>query len=208
MAGKSLSEPVQHNSLGLEALLQRLQGVETCSILELGPVRSGNIAFWSQFNPFIYVADLRSSLPLLTAVSENTEGAEAEETDWNQLLGLPEGRRYDIILAWDLLNYLDLPSVSALIRHLGCFCKPGATLFTLIFDQKEMPEDITVYRILDASHLGYEFGRSKMRICPRHQPRSLASVMRQFRVANSFRLRNGIGEYLFVYEGESPAAVA
>ena len=204
MTAKSQSEPVQYNSLGLEALLQRLQGVETCSILELGPVRSGNIAFWSQFNPFIYVADLRSDLPLPAVAREEPEGEEIPETNWDRLLRLPECRSYDVILAWDLLNYLDLPSVAGLIRHLGYFCKPGAILFTLIFDQKEMPEDITVYRIMDASHLGYEFGRSKTRACPRHQPRSLASVMNGFRVVNSFRLRSGIGEFLFIYEGKSP----
>lgn len=197
MTRKSQSELIMHSSLGLQELCQRLQGVAACDILELGPARSCNIEFWSQFNPSIYVADLRSVLPLPVSPFEDTE---APAPDWGQLLALPEDRCYDVILAWDLLNYLELPAVSGLIYYLRHFCKPGTVLFTLIFDQKQMPEEITVYRIADESHLNYECKSSGMRACPRHQPRALAGVMSHFRTSNSFRLRNGIVEYLFVYE--------
>jgi hypothetical protein len=199
MTQKFQDEPVVFSSLGLEALFQRLQGISACSILDLGPVRSKSIEFWSQFNPFIHVADLRSQLPLPIF---NNEGSEAAEPDWNLLLALPAGSHYHVILAWDLLNYLDLPSISSLIRYLKHFSQPGTLLFTLIFDQKQMPKKITIYRIVDETHLAYEYDSSETRACPRHQPRVLAGVMQQFQISNSFRLRNGIVEFLFLYEGE------
>ena len=196
---KLISEPVVHSSLGLQALCQRLQDNPMCDILELGPVRNGNIEFWSKFSPFIYIADLRASLPLPFSPVEDTE---PPKPDWDHLLNLPEDRNFNVILAWDLLNYLDLTSVSSLIEYLKRFCRPEAVLFTLIFDQKQMPEEITVYRISDESHLAYEYIGSEMRDCPRHQPRAIEGVMTRFRTSNSFRLRNGVVEYLFVYEGE------
>jgi hypothetical protein len=199
MTQKFQPEPAMFNSLGLETLFQRLQGVSTCSILDLGTVRSKSIEFWSQFNPFIYVADLRSQLPLPVLDQEDSE---AVEPDWNLLLALPAGSRYDVILAWDLLNYLDLPSISSLVRYLKHFSRPGTVLFALIFDQRQMPEKITIYRIVDESHLAYEYDSSETRACSRHQPRALAGAMHQFQIANSFRLRNGIVEFLFIYEGE------
>jgi hypothetical protein len=199
MVPKLKSKPVVYNSPGLEALFQRLRGFSSCDILELGPVRNSNIEFWSQFNPFIYVADLRSKLPLPVISQENSA---AVEPDWNLLLGLPEGRSYSVILAWDLLNYLELPSIFSLIGYLKRFSRPGTVLFMLIFDQKQMPETITVYQIVDASHLAYEYGGLEMQNCPRHQPRALAGAMNRFEVSNSFRLRNGIVEFLFVYEGD------
>jgi hypothetical protein len=199
MTQKFQAEPVVFSSLGLKALFQRLQGISTCSILELGPVRRESIEFWSQFNPYIYVADLRSQLPLPII---NDEDSEAAEPDWNLLLALPAGRRYNVILAWDLLNYLDLPSISSLIRYLTHFSQPGTVLFMLIFDQKQMPGKITIYRVVDEAHLAYDYESSETRACPRHQPRALASAMQQFQISNSFRLRNGIVEFLFVYEGE------
>jgi len=198
MIRKGQREPVVHSSLGLQALCERLQDVATCDILELGPVRSVNLEFWSRFHPSIYVADLRSSLPLPTVVSEESEFV---EPDWNRLLGLPADRRYDVILAWDLLNYLELSAVTSIIKYLSGFCRPGTVIFTLVFDQKQMPEEITVYHIMDESHLQYEYAGPEMRACPRHQPRALAGVMNRYKTADSFRLRNGVVEYLFEFEG-------
>ena len=204
MARKDESEPVVNSSLGLQSLCQRLQNVPTCDILELGPVRSVNVQFWSRFSPSIFIADLRSSLPLPVSHSEDPENPEEfVSPDWQSLLGLPAGHTYDVILAWDLLNYLELPAVSSLIEYLKPFCRRGAVFFALIFDQKQMPDKITVYRIADESHLKYDCAGKEMRACPRHQPRALTLVMSGFRTADSFRLKNGIVEYLFEYEGGS-----
>jgi len=198
---KSQPEPVVHSSLGLQALCDRLENAGSRSILELGPVRSGNLEFWSRFGPSIFIADLRSNLPLPVQASES-EDSEFVEPEWDRLLGLPSDGRYDVVLAWDLLNYMELPAVSSLIKYLKRFCRPGAIFFALIFDQKLMPGEITIYGITDSSHLRYECPTSEMRPCPRHQPRALGIVMSHFRTADSFRLRNGVVEYLFEYEGE------
>jgi hypothetical protein len=206
MVTKPHPEPVVHASLGLQSLCERLQNAAGCDILELGPVRSGNVQFWSRFSPYIYIADLRSSLPLPVPVPPPEEDSEFVEPDWDQLLALPEGRGYNVVLAWDLLNYMELPAVSSLVKYLKKFCQPGAILFTLIFDQKQMPDEITIYGIADESHLRYEYATSDMRACPRHQPRALGIVMSQFRTADSFRLRNGVVEYLFEYEGTHTAS--
>jgi hypothetical protein len=197
MATKARSEQVVHNSLGLRALCQRLQDAATCDILELGPARSRNIEFWSQFSPSIHIADLRSDLPLPPPVDD----PESPGPDWHRTLDLPTGRRFDVILAWDMLNYLDLPVISGLIDYLGRFCRSGTIVFMMIFDNQTMPEEITIYQIVDEARLRYERGSAAMRACPRHQPHALTQIMRQFRIADSFRLRNGIIEYLFAFEG-------
>jgi hypothetical protein len=195
---KFIPSPVLSGSLGLQALCQKMQSVSRCGILELGPVRSENVNFWSQFQPSIYIADLRSSLPL-PAISP--EDSEFVEPDWDRLLGLPSGRSFDVIFAWDLLNYLELPMVRSLTGYLKWFCRPGTVLFSMIFDQKQMPNEITIYDIKDESHLHYENTGSDLRVCLRHQPRTLALAMTGFRTSESFRLKNGIVEYLFEYEG-------
>lgn len=202
MARKPQPAPVVHTSLGLQALCGRLQDGASCDILELGPVRSGSIEFWSRFSPSIYIADLRSSLPLPLPDPPPEEGSAYVEPEWERLLALPEGRDYSVVLAWDLLNYMDLPAVTSLAGYLKNFCRPGAILFSLIFDQKQMPDEITVYGIADESHLRYEYVTPEMRACPRHQPRALALALSQFQTADSFRLRNGVVEYLFEYEGK------
>jgi len=202
MRSKHAPEAVVHTSLGLNTLCQKLQGSTDLKILELGPARGGNIEFWSQFCSSVFVADLGASLPL----PRLAEDQERTETEWKNLLGLPEGCRFDVILFWDLLNYIELTSIPSLVGYLSRFCRPGTILFSLIFDHSQMPEEITVYRIVDPSHLSYEISGPAMRACPRHQPRALTGALRGFRTSESFRLRNSVVEYLFAYEEEKSTA--
>lgn len=196
----SQTESVVHSSLGLQALCNAIRETDSCDILELGPIRGANVEFWSQFSPSIFVADLRSGLPL---PDSHPEEEDFIEPDWERILNLPDDRSYNVILAWDLFNYMEIQAVSSLVRYLGRYCRPGALLLALIFDQKEMPENITVYRTVDESHLAYENPGTGTRTCLRHQPRSLSIAMPNFRVFESFRLRNGMVEYLYTYEGKN-----
>ncbi len=196
MLSKHQPEPIVQRSPGLSALCKLFQGEPNWNILELGPARGGNIDFWSRFGHIIHVADLGSNLPLPVAVGDE----EPVEPEWGRLLGLTQGRFFDIILTWDLLNYLELTNIAGLRAYLVHFCKPGSILYSLVFDQPSMPGEPTVYQIMDEEHLCYKYRSSNMIRCPRHQPRTLAGIMRGFSTANSFRLRNGTIEYLFAYE--------
>lgn len=190
-------KPIVYGSLGIESLCNAIEERGTCDILELGPIRSRNIDFWSRYSPSIFVADLRSSLPLPRTHSDEDEYV---APDWNTILCLPEGRSYNVILAWDLFNYMEIEDVSSLVRFLCSYCSPGALLFSFIYDRKEMPAEITAYSVMDELHLAYEYNGGEMRDCPRHQPRALLHAMSNFSVIESFRLRNGMVEYVHLYE--------
>jgi len=196
MEQKSGSEAVVQTSLGLSSLCQKLEGVVALNVLELGPARSASIEFWSRYGGSIYIADLRASLPLPFLA----EDQQFPESEWDRILALPEGRSFDVILAWDLLNYIEQSTLPSFISYITRFCRAGTILFFLIFDQPQMPEKITVYRIVDEKHIAYENGGARSRACPRHQPRALTRLLSQFRTSDSFRLKNGIVEYLFTCE--------
>ena len=186
-----------YSSLGIESLCNAIEERGVCDILELGPVRSRNIDFWARYGPRIFVADLRSSLPLPRLPSDEDDYM---APDWTRILGLPDGRSYNVILAWDLFNYMEIEDVSSLVRYLQPYCKPGALMFSFIYDRKEMPAEITVYSVMDALHLAYEYSGEEMRDCPRHQPRAILQAISNFSVMESFRLRNGMVEYVHAYE--------
>jgi hypothetical protein len=196
MKQKSGPETVAQTSLGLDAMCRKLEGMTGPHVLELGPARSANVEFWSRYQSALFVADLRAGLPLPHLAEDEL----FPESEWDRILGLPEGRLFDVILAWDLLNYIDLPVLPSLINYLTRFCRQGAFLFFLIFDQPQMPAEITIYKIMDERRILYEQEGSGTRACPRHQPRALAKLLDQFRTSDSFRLKNGIVEYIFTYE--------
>ncbi len=192
--------PEVFKSLGLQELCRLIQNLDNCSILDMGGALGVNITFWSRFGPSIHVADLHASMPL-TVPAQPAEDETPAGPAWDSIMAVPERRRFDVILAWDLLNYLEPPLFASLIQHLVRYCRGGTLLFALIYDRQQMPAFPTVFKIRDEEDLIYEVRGSETRACPRHQPRDVQRMFAGFRVASSFRLRHGVQEYLFEYEG-------
>jgi hypothetical protein len=129
------------------------------------------------------------------------QDGEDEETGlaghFGQLLAFPDETRFDAVLIWDLINYLERREVAALARQLAPFCRPGALLFAQISILKQIPAEPLRFRILDREHLAYETRTAAVRACPRYAPAELNELLRGFRLDRSFLMRHGTQEYLF-----------
>ncbi len=197
-SASSTSEPVSHHSLGFRALTRSLRQEGGSSILDLGPALGQNIAFFGRYGCRVHVGDLhRSRLEVGVFDKEN----EHPERYFAKLLPLSEGESFDVIVAWDLLDYLVAPEVTGLIAHLRPTLHEGTLLFSTVSYQKEIPANPTRFRIADDEHLIYEPTGSGRRPCPRHKQPDLERSMPGFRIDSSYLLRNGMQEYLWAYKG-------
>ncbi len=191
-----LPEPVEYKSLGLSALLGLLRADRKYSILDLGKALGGNIDFWSQFSCRLYIEDFyRYYLPLQATAPEDAERPLLEG-----LLAYPPETAFDIILAWDLFDYLNPEELETLIQKLCAWCRPGTLLFALVSSLPRIPAEPVVFRILDSERMIYDVRTQETRPCPRHQPRDVAKLMARFNVSHSFLLRHGVQEYVFIYK--------
>ncbi len=188
-------EPEVHRSLGLAALLEGMRrrgpGLQ---ILDLGPAVGTNVEFLSQLGCKLHIGDLYNS-----RVSAG-EGDEIGQDQYEQLF--PADARLDIVLAWDLVNYLSRAELTRLGTLLRRHCRPGALVFALVSNQKQIPAQPHRFRILGDDQLAYERRSSLERPGPRYAPYDLASALKGFRVDRSFLLRHGIQEYLFLRDDE------
>jgi hypothetical protein len=220
-----------YRSLGLASLIAGFAGRPRPQVLDLGPAVGGNVEFLSRFGCKLYIEDLYPALVPLqaTAPDRSTPGAatvatidrtavrEARETweaqkpgheepglagSFAELLRFPDDTRFDAVLIWDLVNYLERREVAALARRLARFCRPGALLFALISILKQIPDEPVRFRILDHEHLAYEPRSAALRPCPRYAPAELNELLRGFRLDRSFLMRHGMQEYLFAREPE------
>jgi hypothetical protein len=187
-----------HKSLGLNALLQVLGDKHQYSLLDLGPALGANVAFLSQFCSRIRIEDLYPTL--LTAGFFNRGEEPVDGTIFERLLQIPGNMRFDIILSWGLFDYLESSEIRALVAYLSGFCHTGSFLFALSSNLKEIPSSPTSFMIQDRETLVYTGDASRLRPSPRYAPRDLINLMSGFRAYNSFLLRNGMQEYLFVRE--------
>ena len=203
-SGREGGSDLYYTSFALRglAILGELQGdiADRCAAYLIDQLQGevANVDFFSQFSCKIYIEDLYHTLSSFDYFSP--EDGFTYQTVFDYLLPYTQNTRFDIILSWDIFNYLERDEFKSLISHLGNFCNKGTLLFSLISTLKHIPEKPTTFRIQDQESLQYQAGSTVLRPCPRYQQTDLNHLMPHFRVCNSFLLRNGFKEYLLVYE--------
>lgn len=110
---------------------------------------------------------------------------------------LPE-EDVDLILCWDLPNYLTLDALSALMNAIGHRARPGALAHALIFyaepDMQESPGRFIPTpdgELMDCSP------ESRMIAAPRYSPEALSKNSGRFVIDRARLLSNGMQEFLF-----------
>lgn len=183
-------------SLALKEFIARLEEFPKPHVLDLGWACGTNIDFFGHRGCKIFIEDLYNTLvPLLP------QPEAAETFDYAALFRevLPHPLdSMDGVLTWDLFNYLPVEVLQPLNQRLFELCRSGGVLFSLLSSSKEVPAAPTLYRVADEHHLLYE-KQSEMQ--QNIRPLSNNDMMRAvapFSVLNSYFLRNGVREVLFI----------
>jgi hypothetical protein len=203
---KSKPAGATHPSLGLRELLSDLPGDRRYSVLDLGPASSGNVSFFAGLSCRLYIADLfhtlrqRGGLPPEQSIPFERELSST----------LPKGC-FDLILCWDILNYLSGSQMEILGRHLASRSRPGSKLFALIAPHGDIPELPQRFEILSQDSLRYTCHSKARRPAPGYREPELNRWVAPFAVHSSYLLRHGVQEYILVHAGggrRSPGAGA
>jgi len=160
------------------------------SVLDLGPASPANLEFFLGRGARLTVADFVPSRG--EAVSD--------------LVRAEPGTHFDLVLAWDFLNYLPREKLGMLLRSLEPYFRPGTTIHALVATGREMSAAPRRYRIEDAETLLCEGPKERVVPSPRYVEQDLLKCMPGLNVEHRFQLRNGMLEYLFSYR--TPLRVA
>jgi len=185
----------ERKSPALRALFEHLGDGHRQRVLDLGPASGENVAFFAERACTLHVEDLFTTL---------RERVAAGPGRGEPLLHLPEETRFDVVLTWDLFNYLELEELSDLAADLGRLCRPGALLYAMIGYLAEIPDRPTRYRLLNSSTLLYDPPSKLTSASKRYTTRDLCQALSGFTMSTSFILRNGYQEFLFVREEDHP----
>jgi hypothetical protein len=177
------------------ALIERLDPERRCVVLDLGAARTQTIALFGQFRCRLDIADLGEDLDRL-----NGEPDPQVLRDTVELL-LPrrlQPEPTDVVLCWDLLNYLDRPALSAVMSCVAARARRGALVHALIvYSEKQMPARPGQYVPTD-EHTLVNLGDARpARPAPRYSPDDLARCMPGYSVERAMLLSNGMQEFLF-----------
>jgi hypothetical protein len=175
-------------------LIQRLHSGGRWIVLDLGAVRSATIRELGKFRCRLEFVELADGLDLLNGETDPRRMRQQADA----LLPARRGELTDVVLCWDLLNYLNQPALTAVMECIALRCKRGALAHGLVYySAKAMPERPSTFVPLDDQHILQQVTPGRERPAPRYSPEDLARCMPRYSVERGRLLRNGMQEFLF-----------
>ncbi|QIL90163.1 hypothetical protein ACONUD_19075 [Microbulbifer harenosus] len=179
---------MQHRSFGLAALTTEM--VKSGDrILDLGPLSSGTTQAFLGLNCQCHIEDLVEYLADSQFASDPLVALE------EHLLPKPASLKFDVILCWDLLNFLDLEVIQHLIRLLEPHLKQGTILHTMRYTGRHQPQKPRRFRLLDNFCFEYVDDPDYPQVPSRgHSTVTLLKCMDRFSLFNSLMKREGMDQ--------------
>jgi hypothetical protein len=190
MREESAPAPVERSAPGIDTLLEGSGTERSLSVLDLGGASEASFKFYAQFSRRIQFADI------LDDPSPGEGFSSRMET-----LGLDHHPRFDLVLAWDILDRLAEDDRPALVERLAEITAPTARLYVLVDASGRHetyplhfsvlgPDQVLQQTVGPARSAGQEL-----------LPAEVERLLRPFRVVHAFTLRHGWREYVAVKGG-------
>lgn len=163
-------------------------------ILDLGVVRSGTVAVFGGRRSRLDVAGLE------VGRGQGLESMQAD--DFRRLVRsalMPvDHEPLDLVLCWNLFNYLSTDQIGIVVNELAPRCRPGTRLHALIeYSARTMPATPPSFSPAGPGLLVAEVAAGPQVATPRYSARDLESCMPGFEHERTMLLGNGMQEYLF-----------
>jgi SAM-dependent methyltransferase len=197
-------------SSGLAQLIKSLESEETLCILDLGSTSPANIRYCTERGHKIYSDDLlvSSTEPSLLIKDEAGKPVLDSKRFLTENLVYP-GAQFDVVLCWNLPDYLDESLVKPVVGRLWSLLKPGGMLLAFFHTQEAGP-DAPCYRyhilggdVLEMQHIARGDGKkgvpaSKFRLQRVFNNRNIENLFRDFASIKFFLARDNVREVLVV----------
>jgi hypothetical protein len=174
--------------------MQRLHSGGRWVVIDLGAAHSATIRAFGRFRCRLEIVDLAEGLDALNGeVDPRRIRQRADE-----LLPARGREATDVVLCWDLINYLNQPALNAVMECVALRCKRGALAHGLVYySTKAMPHRPSTFVPVDDQRILQHVVPGRERPAPRYTPEDLARCMPRYSVERGRLLRNGMQEFLF-----------
>jgi len=188
-----ISRPATFKAPLFRSLTKCLETGQRSVILDLGSARAQTIAFLNRYRCRLDIADLGDGLDKLNAETDHRRLADLAES----MLPKRHDKTADIVLCWDLLNYLERPALTAVMADVAARSATGTLVHALIvYADSHMPVRPGNYAALDDYQLFDLSSYTEERAAPRYSPADLKKCLACYVMVHAALLRNGLQEFL------------
>jgi len=181
---------------GILPIICRLVAAEPgCRVVDLGAASTGNCAWLSANGARVFIDTSRDGLRARVCGDGDVDPGALDE-----LVGhFPD--EIDVVLFWDLLDYLPVEAIKPLMRRISGMMQPGGLAYVLVSQQRMIPDAPAVIEVVREDLLRFVHPAPSNKKAPQHAPKKLEQYMPGFALEKLYLLQNGVQEHLFVFEG-------
>jgi hypothetical protein len=193
-AKAGFEKPATLNAPLFRGLVERLDPEKRLVVLDLGAAETRTIAFFGRFRCRIDIADIGDGIEALNADRD----AETLPGHAESLLTVRHEEPTDLVLCWDLLNYLEPAALAALTTAMAGRARAGALMHALIaYSESSMPMSPGRYVPLEDGRLHDLAPPRAERPARRYTPDDLRRHLPGCKIERAMLLANGMQEFLF-----------
>ena len=190
---------IRHRSPGITSVYNEIKASRRNRILDLGPLTQGTFQFFAQQSCKIHFENLdefiadNQQLP----IDKKLEALELFISQHDV------SEKFDVILAWDLLNHLELDLVKKLFELLNPWCKSDTLLHCMRYLGHDIPDKPRKFHVLDKHFLQFKDEAVSHRRIPYHQTSALLKHLPGYYMHSSMiqveGMFHGIAEHVLRY---------
>lgn len=168
-----------------------------CNLVDLGTSSTDNCMLFSRAGARVFIDTSCKNLR-----SEVVLKSELTPADIDAVFAYcPDA--IDVLLFWNILDYLSLEAVDYLMHRISKVMRPGGLLYAMVSQQRYIPSHPAAINIIEENRLQFRYGALDKE-GPHYAPKQLEQRMPGFRIEKLYLMQNGVQEHLFLFEGVKP----
>jgi hypothetical protein len=190
MLNDGIGKPSYHRSTGLEILMENLDP-SGGAVLDLGPLTTGTTQAFLNCGYKCFVEDIAEIFPALDSDQTNFKSLIEEHL----MLAGPT-QKFDLVLCWDVLNYLTLDSIETLFTLLSPHFNDTTRLHLMQYTGANIPAKPIHFRLLENFNFKCSYASDSVIPSPRHTLIKLLKKMGGFNLQHSHINQQGMHQSL------------
>lgn len=188
----STSVPLERATPGVAALFSGLPEGRTHTILDFGSAVPANLELYRRFALQVRFGDLLADPPRGAALAEALDTLEP-----------PPGRAFDLVLIWNLLDFLTPGERTHVMERLDDLTDPGARVYVLVDTSDLGTTQPFRFTLLEPDRVKQEETGPPRPLPSPLLPAEVERLLGPFEVFHGFTLRHGLREYVGVKHGQA-----
>ena len=163
---------------------------------KLSPV---SLKFFNNYWCKLIVTDISSDIANINLITSNLDDEENVQKSIQKVIDsfIFSDDNIDIILLWDLLNYLTLEQIQSIFKNISRCGNGDKYIHAYFYDSGKMPSKPLSYRISSSNEIMVLAEENSYIDCPLYHRAAIQKHSLPFEIDSTVMLPSGMQEYLF-----------